>query len=170
MNSVTLSSGAKSFVLMQSENVFSGVLTSRPTATTADRSSATPGARTPQGLPDLGVCGHEKTRFRVAPPCEPLAAVGDNLAVRDVVDPLTEVPDISLLVLSVIVERVLNELAILVLLDVDDCDRDFRDAERSLKDPRLDAYFRPSKKPSLGPFEDGDGNRCEGNERMINLR
>jgi hypothetical protein len=71
--------------------------------------------------------------------------VGDNLAVCDVVDPLTEVPDVSLLVLSVIVERVLNELAIFVLLDVDDCDQDLRGTGRSFKDPRLDTYFRPSK-------------------------
>jgi hypothetical protein len=97
--------------------------------------------------------------------------VADNLAVRDVVDPLTEVPDVSLLVLSVIVERVLDELVIFVLLDVDDCDRDFRDAVGSLRDTRLDAYFRPNKKKiSLGPFEDGDRNRCEGDERVINLR
>jgi len=92
--------------------------------------------------------------------------VADNLAVRDVVDPLTEVPDVPLLVLSVIVEGVLNELTILVPLDVDDCDRDFRDAVGFLKDARLNAHFRPS----LGPFEEGNGNRREGDERVINLR
>jgi hypothetical protein len=104
-------------------------------------------------------------------PGEPLAAVADNLAVRDVVYSLTEVPDVSLLVLGVIVERVLNELTILVLLDVDDCDRNFRDAVGSLNDARLDAYFRPNKKKiSLGPFKDGEGNRRERDERVINLR
>jgi hypothetical protein len=95
--------------------------------------------------------------------------VADNLSVRNVADPLTEVPDASLLVLSVIVQRVLNEFAVLVLHDVDDCDRDVCNAVGSLEDERLDAYLRPSKKPSLGPFEEGDGNRCEGNERVINL-
>jgi hypothetical protein len=70
----------------------------------------------------------------LASPCEPLATVADNLVVRDVVDPLTEVPDVLLLVLSVVVGRALNELAVLVLLDVEDCDRDFRDMVGPLKD------------------------------------
>jgi hypothetical protein len=124
-----------------------------------------------EGLPDLGMRGHKKTRFCAVLPGKPLAAMTDNLAVRNVVDSLTEVPDVSLLVLSVIVERVLDELTILVLLDVDDRDRNLRDAVSSLENPRLDAYFRPkNEKPSLGPFERSDRNRREGDERVIDLR
>lgn len=36
----------------------------------------------------------------------------------------------------------------------------------SLEDARLDAYFGAP----VGPFEDGDGNRRKGNERVVNLR
>ena len=64
----------------------------------------------------------------------------------------------------------LDGVAILELLDVDNCDWDPHVADGPLKDALLDAYLRPSKKPSLGPFEDGDGNRREGNERVINPR
>jgi hypothetical protein len=55
-----------------------------------------------------------------------------HLAVYDVVNALTEVTDIFLLVLSVIVERMPKELATLVLLDVDDCGRYFHDEGGSL--------------------------------------
>jgi hypothetical protein len=140
LNSVSLSSGAKSLVLMHPEKDPAGVFTGTPTLTTLERSSATPGARSLlEGVADLRICGHEDPRIGSLPAREPLALVADDVAILYVVDVLAHVEDGSVLALCVVVEGVLHELTVLEVPYLDDRRLDPGNHLHPLEEARLHA-------------------------------